>query len=178
MQVTAKAKFIRMSPKKVRLLADLIRGLDVEKALTQLEFSNKDAALVVKKLLKSAISNAEENHQLKKNNLFVEEIRVDGGPTLHRFTPRAFGRAAPIRKRSSHISLILGERVATVAKGKKNDDKPAKDDIIKVADFDEFKAMEKEPTKDKDGKQDKAGKGKPQQKGFANKLFNRKSGER
>ncbi|HQA64242.1 MAG TPA: 50S ribosomal protein L22, partial [bacterium] len=100
MEVSAKAKFIRMSPRKVRLVADVIRGLDVEEALVQLEFNKRAASLPLVKLLKSAISNAEQNHQLKRDNLFVKELTIDDGPTLKRWRPRAFGRATMLRKRS------------------------------------------------------------------------------
>lgn len=172
MEIKAKAKFIRTSPKKIRLVAGLVRGINADEALTRLKFANKAAALLVEKLLKSAISNAEENYRLDKNNLFVKEITVDGGPTLKRWIPRAFGRATPIRKRTSHISIVLSERVptdiSTIEPKKKTDD-----DIIKVGVADEIKG-EKEETKTV--KQSKGVKG--VQKGFANKIFNRKSGER
>jgi large subunit ribosomal protein L22 len=98
-----------MAPRKVRLVVDLIRGLSVDAALQQLEFCNKSAALPVKKLLKSAIANAEHNHQLDASTLSVAKITADAGITLHRFQPRAHGSAAPIRKRSTHITLILSD---------------------------------------------------------------------
>src|SRR3989344_8457297 len=134
MEVTARAKFIRISPKKVRLVADLIRGLDVAEAITQLQFSQKNAALPLTKLIKSAIANAEENEDLKRNNLFIKAITVDGGPTLKRWLPKAMGRATPLIKRSSHISLVLAEKVPTVGtdKVKKED---TKDDLIKIEDL-------------------------------------------
>ena len=141
MEVKAKAKFVRTSAKKVRLVAGLIRGLDVEEALVQLQFSKKNAALPIAKLLKSAIANAEENLDLKRNNLFVQEIRVDEGPTLKRWMPRAMGRATPIRKRSSHTTLILGERVPTIEKKVKKEDN--KDDIVKIEDLDKITTKEK-----------------------------------
>jgi len=113
MKVKAKAKYIRMSPRKVRLVVDLIRGLDVEKADNQLQFIDKAATRPVKKLLDSAVANAHHNFEIEKDNLYIKEIRVDEGPTLNRWKSRAFGRATPIRKRSSHISLILEEKVPT-----------------------------------------------------------------
>ena len=119
MEVTAKARFIRMSPRKVRLVADLIRGLDVDKAEVQLNFSVKAAARPVLKLLRSAIANAEHNHKLEHDNLFVKVITVDGGPMLKRWRARAFGRAAPIRKRTSHINIVLSERGAPEGKEEK-----------------------------------------------------------
>ncbi|MFH1172989.1 MAG: 50S ribosomal protein L22 [bacterium] len=118
MEVKAKLRFLRMSPKRNRALADVIRGLDVVKAQTQLQFAQKAAARPLLKLLNSAIANAENNHELDKNNLFIKEIRVDQGPTLKRWQPKAHGRATPIRKRSCHISIILGERVPSQVKQK------------------------------------------------------------
>ncbi len=96
-----------MSPRKVRLVVDLVRGLPVADADAQLEFFRKAAALPVRKLLQSAIANATHNFQLEAGALRIKEIRVDGGPVLKRARPRAMGRSAPIRKRTSHISIIL-----------------------------------------------------------------------
>ncbi|KPJ85251.1 hypothetical protein AMJ57_03800 [Parcubacteria bacterium SG8_24] len=110
MEVTAKARFIRMSPRKVRLVADLVRGLDVAKAEAQLKFVRKAAARPVLKVILSAKANAEHNHKMRPEGLFVKRIMVDGGPVLHRWRARAFGRAAPIRKRMSHITVVLDER--------------------------------------------------------------------
>lgn len=183
MEIKVSAKFIRMAPKKVRLVADLIKGLDASVALTQLDFSNKSASLPVKKLLKSAISNAEENYQLKRSNLFVKEIRVDGGPTLHRWQPRAHGRATPIRKRSSHIFLILEERVPTEKSALKSKTKPTtEDDLVKIEDLDELKSLEKETRPEEkvnleDSKKN-ISKKTTRDKGFVNKIFNRKSGQK
>lgn len=111
MDIRAKAKYIRISPKKVRLVVDIIRGMETNKALSQLSFVNKKAVKPVKKLIESAIANAQHNYELDKNNLFIKEISVDEGRILYRWTPRALGRATPIRKRTSHINLILGESV-------------------------------------------------------------------
>jgi large subunit ribosomal protein L22 len=120
MEVKAKARFIHMSPRKARLVTDLLKGLNVNEAVSQLKFVNKRAVGPVLKLLNSAIANATHNFNLEKNNLYIKEIRVDQGPSLKRWTPKAYGRAAPIRKRSSHISLILDETIAQKAKaGKK-----------------------------------------------------------
>jgi large subunit ribosomal protein L22 len=175
MEIKASAKFIRQSPKKVRLVANLVKGLPVAEALTQLKFNAKAAAGAVAKLLKSAISNAEENHGLRRDNLFIKAVRVDGGPTLKRWTPKAFGRATPIVRRSSHVSLLLAERepTAVTAKPKAVDDS----DIIKLGDFEELKKLNKvagdkaevEVIQDK---KKSAGKN----KGFISKVFNRKSG--
>jgi len=109
MKITVKAKYIRMSPRKVRLVANAIRGMKVKDALDQLKFINKKAVSPIAKLINSAIANAEHNYELDKDNLLLSEIRIDDGPTLHRWMPRAHGRATPIRKRSSNISLVLSE---------------------------------------------------------------------
>jgi len=106
-ETKAQLNFLRMSPQKVRLIAGLIRGLNVSDALTQLTFSGKRAAHPVKKLLESAIANARHNHNAKEETLKIETIFVNEGPTLRRWMPRAMGRATPLRKRSSHITIVL-----------------------------------------------------------------------
>ena len=105
-----------MSPRKVRLVIDLIRGKAVGPAITQLEFLRKDAALPVLKLLKSAMANAEHNFKLDAGTLRVKTVTADGGPTLKRFRPRAHGSAAPIRKRTTHITLTLSDDPAVPSK--------------------------------------------------------------
>ena len=106
-QARAQLKDLRISPRKVRLLVDLIRSMHVDDALSELRVSKKDAARPLRKLLESAIANALGNHYLKRDSLVIEQAFVDSGRTLHRWTPRAMGRATPIRKRTSHITLIL-----------------------------------------------------------------------
>ena len=109
MIVKAQVKHIRTSPRKVRLVVNAIRGLNVNEALNQLKFINKKATGPVEKLLRSGIANAVNNFGLDQNNLLVKEIKVDEGRTLRRWMPRAHGRATILRKRSSHITLVLGE---------------------------------------------------------------------
>lgn len=171
MEVKAKAKFIRMSPKKVRLLANLVRGLNVEDALVQLQFNKKLATLPLGKLLKSAVANAEENEDLKRNNLFVKEITVDGGPTLKRWMPRAMGRATPLIKRSSHITVVLGERVPTTSKKVKKED--TKDDLIKIEDLGSLGHEDKKEDKKSDTGSKRSG---STSKKTGNKIFNRRTG--
>ena len=113
-----------MSPRKVRLVVNVIRGLMAEKAEYELLFLQQKAARPVLKLLKSAVANAENNFQLKKDNLFIKKITVDEGPALKRWRPRAFGRAAMFKKRSSHVTIVLDE-LKQMAKPKKQR-KPAK----------------------------------------------------
>jgi len=121
MLVKANAKYVRMSPRKVRLVADVVRGLDLVDALNRLTVLHKKAETPVTKLVKSALANAEHNFNLVKENLFIKTITVNDGPTLFRWMPKAHGRATPIRKRTSMIDVVLAERVetATPAKPKK-----------------------------------------------------------
>lgn len=119
METTAKLRGLRMSPRKVRLLTDLIKGKNAQDALVQLSLKSKHASLPVKKLLDSAIANAEHNHSLDTNSLVIKNAFVDGGPVLKRFTPRAFGRASAIHKRTSHVTLVLEGEVDENAKSKK-----------------------------------------------------------
>lgn len=105
----ATVKYVRISSRKIKLVIDQIRGKKIGEALSILEYINKSAALSVKKLLQSAIANAENNMELDPNNLYVAEVFANQGPTLKRFRPRAQGRATRIRKRTSHITIILDE---------------------------------------------------------------------
>jgi large subunit ribosomal protein L22 len=121
MKVSAELNHLRISPRKVRLLTKLIVGMGVERALSELEFRGKRAAMPVMKLLKSAVANAEHNFQLKRNSLIVKEAVVNQGPVMKRMMPRAMGRGATIRKRTSNIRIILesSEGAAAKTKGKK-----------------------------------------------------------
>ncbi len=109
MQVSAITKYIRMSPQKVRLVVDQVRGLSVARALDVLRMSNRSAALPVRKTLESAIANAENNEGADIDELSVEAAYVNVGPTLKRFRARAKGRGARILKRSSHITITVGD---------------------------------------------------------------------
>ncbi|ALC87330.1 MULTISPECIES: 50S ribosomal protein L22 [Bacillaceae] len=109
-QAKAIAKTVRIAPRKVRLVVDLIRGKQVGEAVAILQLTPKAASPVVEKVLKSAIANAEHNYDLDVNNLVVSEVFVDEGPTLKRFRPRAMGRASAINKRTSHITVVVSEK--------------------------------------------------------------------
>jgi large subunit ribosomal protein L22 len=109
METVALAKYIRISPVKVRLVADLIRGKKVEDALNILAFTPKSSAPVLTKVLNSAIANAGQKKGVDVDTLMVKKISVDEGPTLKRFRPRAMGRGTRILKRSSHIKIIVEE---------------------------------------------------------------------
>jgi ribosomal protein L22 len=105
--VKASARYVRIAPRKARLIADQVRGLHIEKARALLQFSPRTAAEDIHKLINSAAANAENNHDLIGDEMRVSSITVDEGPTLRRFRPRAMGRATPINKRTSHIAVAL-----------------------------------------------------------------------
>jgi large subunit ribosomal protein L22 len=142
MEVKAKISRLKITPKKVRPVCSLIRGLEVEEAQSQLKFMAKKSALPILKLLNSAIANAENNFKLKKENLYIKKVFADEGPKLKRWRPRAFGRAAAILKRSSHITMILEEKKPSKAKAKKQ----SKSDAPKVKE-EELKIVSKEELK-------------------------------
>ena len=132
-EAVAKLKQLRMGPRKVRLVVGLIRGLKVDNAVVQLENCRKGAARPVLKLLKSAVANAKTNHDLKEETLVVKTVFVDEGQTLHRWMPRAMGRATPIRKRGSHITIVL-EGEASETKKTKKTEKVVESEVLEVED--------------------------------------------
>lgn len=109
MEVKAVTRYVRISPRKARLVTELIKGKPVEEALTILRFVPKKAARLVDKTLRSALANAEQNPNIDVDTLYIKRIFVDGGPTMKRWRARAMGRATKIIKRSSHITVILDE---------------------------------------------------------------------
>lgn len=200
MDTKAQVKHIRISPRKVRLVTDVVRGMNTGEALNQLTFVNKRAVLPVRKLIESAIANAKNNFNLSESNLFVKEIRVDEGRTMKRWMPRARGRATPIRKRTSHISLILGEikdsgtkeakkqKIEAPVKldGKKKEDPSTKGKKLpEESNPSASSGQGKKDTEEKGhGINDPRGEGRGKntkiegksEKGFSNKVFRRKSG--
>lgn len=120
-EVSAKLRYIRTSPRRMRLLADLVRGKRVEKALISLAVLNKKHAKSLSKLIESAVANAKHNHSFKAEDLVVKTIFVDGGPMLKRWMPKAHGRATPVRERTAHVSLVLANmpKVAKASKAPK-----------------------------------------------------------
>ncbi|MBN6187498.1 50S ribosomal protein L22 [Aneurinibacillus sp. BA2021] len=110
MEAKAVARNIRIAPRKMRLVVDLIRGKQVGEAIAILKHTPKASSPVVEKVLMSAIANAEHNLNLDANNLVISKVFVDEGPTLKRFRPRAMGRASRINKRTSHVTVILSEK--------------------------------------------------------------------
>ena len=110
MEVKASAKHVRIAPRKVRVVVDLIRGKDIGEALAILRNTPKAASPLVEKVLKSAVANAEHNYDLNADNLYVAKAFVDQGPTLKRYRARARGMATRILKKTSHITLMLAEQ--------------------------------------------------------------------
>jgi len=110
MEVKAKARYTRLTPRKLRLVADMVRGEMVSKALTILKFTPKNGAKVVYKTLMSAVANAGTKATVDVDNLYVKKVWVDEGPTMKRHMPRAQGRATVIRKRISHLNIVLDEK--------------------------------------------------------------------
>ena len=109
-EARATLKYARISSRKVKIVADLIRGKNVDEALSIVKFTPKASSEIIEKLLKSAIANAENNHNMRHENLYVAEIYANQGPTLKRIRPAAKGSAVRIRKRTSHVTIILKER--------------------------------------------------------------------
>lgn len=191
MEVKASARYIRISPRKVRLVVSLVRGMKLASAYEQLKFVGKGAAEPVRKAIASAAANAVHNFSLSEDNLLVKEIRVDSGPVLKRWLPRAHGHASPLRKRMSHIMVTLGEvKDSGIKAGRKEAVEapmklgaiPKEDEGIKT----EAKAAGRpnEPIDDKskkivDPRREGRGSNRAEgggKQGFTSKLFNRKSG--
>ena len=195
MEIKAKIKNLRIAPRKTRLVIDLIRGMEVARALSQLTALNKKASLPITKLLKSAIANAENTYELNADNLYIKTIKVDEGPTLKRWMPRAQGRATSIRKRSSHINIVLGELKDSGKLEAKKQDIEAPVKLGQKAKEDDgvvFKKKDDNKKEKNTGKEDKAevvsdprgeGKGKHTKiegkgssKSLTGKIFRRKTG--
>jgi large subunit ribosomal protein L22 len=129
MPITAKLKYLRIAPRKVRLVADLIRGKKVEEAQNVLNFTIKKSAAPVNKLLKSSLDNAKNNFKLDSSNLYISKITVDEGPKYKRWRARSRGQAFGIQKKTSHITIVLDEIIKKQKKVKKT--KKARSEIVK-----------------------------------------------
>ncbi len=174
MEIKASLNQLRMSPRKVRLVADLVRKLPVDKAVNQLRFANKLAADPLKKLIESAVANADNLYSISRDNLTVAEVRVDEGQTLKRWMPRAHGRATTIRKRSCHIHVTLNEIHESGATKKKEAKADAPIKLETIAE--EAKKSVKKSDSEKSEK-NVTKKGESKSGGsFAKKVFNRKVG--
>jgi len=156
MRAKANLNNLRIAPRKARLVADTVRGLGVSDAQNRLQYINKHSAKPLLKLLNSAVSNAENNFKLKKDNLYISELKVDEGSIIKRLMPRAMGRAARINKRTSRITLVLNEKIETKIKEtkKRSDNKKVDDDVKIVNNLDEVKELESDKEKLKDKKSD------------------------
>lgn len=110
MEARAQVRYVRISPTKVRIVADLVRGKPVNEALAILRYTPKRASLVIEKAIRSAVANAENNFEMDKDSLVISEIYVGQGPTLKRYHPRQRGQAFPILKRTSHLTVVVKER--------------------------------------------------------------------
>lgn len=144
MEVKVKLKYLRVAPRKARLVADLIRGKTVEEAETQLDFTTKKAALSFKKLLKSGVATAENDFGLRRGNLKITEVKVDEGPTLKRVRPRARGAFYPIHKRTSHLTLKLGQ-IEKLEPRKIKKAEPEKEEAEEVREEGEKRSLKKAP---------------------------------
>ncbi len=110
MEVTATLNYARITPRKMRLVGDLVKGLPIEKASSQLQFSQKRGSKLLSVLLTSAIANAKEKGGIDVEHLYVKNVMVDDGPMFKRYIPRAMGRATKVRKKMSHVTVILDEK--------------------------------------------------------------------
>ncbi len=170
MKVDAKLNNLRIAPRKVRLVADLVRGCKVSEAESRLRFTIKRAASPLNKLLKSAVCNAEHNFDLKKDSLYISEIKVDEGPTLKRWRPRARGSANQIHKKTSHVTLVLEDFTGEeVKKGKKQKIEKVRSDEKPKEDLELSKEKQSKTIKKEDNKPKK------EQKAKGKNIFRRKS---
>lgn len=147
MKIKAQLNYLRISPRKVRVVIEAVKKMPVEKAMEQLSFLPKRSALPLLKLLKSAVANAENNFKLKKENLTIAEFRADKATVLKRWMPRAQGRATPIHKFTTHVTLILEDKTVSeedLKKNKKKEEKKKDEDVTVVKDWDEAKELVKE----------------------------------
>lgn len=145
MEVQAVEKYIRISPKKARLVADMVRGGNAKQSLTLLKFVPKKAAKIIYKALKSAVANAENNFNLDGGNLVIAKISVDSGPTLKRFRPGAKGMAKPLKKRTSHVTVVVSDTAAQTSTKKSIAPKP-KNEKVKTEAAEKTKESKKEAT--------------------------------
>lgn len=162
----AKLNYLRITPRKVRQVADLIRGLPVNEAEAQLLFQRRRAARALLKLLRSAVANAKTNQRLDADKLFIESLSVDQGPMLKRSLPRARGMATPIHKKSSHVTIVLGEKPEFKPRFKIVHEKK-----VKLPPEERVKAKKEKPMKEH--AEEKVSREK--KPGFFTKIFRRKS---
>lgn len=161
---------LHIAPRKVRLIADAIRGMPVAEAERELEYRIKRSGPLLLKLLRSAMANAVHNFHIGKDGLVVKSIRVDPGPVAVKYRPRAFGRAAPIRRRTSHVSLVLEASVDVVVQARRP--RPA-EPTVREATAEDFRGDLSGRTGAKKPEERKAAK--PKSSGFIRRIFQRKA---
>lgn len=185
MRVKSYTNYIHISPRKVKLVVDLIRGLGVEEAEEQLLVCKKRAAEVVLKSLKSAVAAAKHNFSLDKKNLYISEIRVDQGPSMKKWQAAAFGVAHPITRKTSHLTIVLEEKVKSDKHVKETEKKiqesqklteEKKEKESKSERVRKEKRVEKKLPKISQRKKEVKTKVFEQRKGFIRRIFQRKSG--
>jgi large subunit ribosomal protein L22 len=168
---TVKLNYLRIAPRKVRSVADLIRGLSVNEAEAQLLVQRRRPSKAILKLLRSGVASAKTNKQLNPDHLFIQEIRVDQGPMLKRMLPRARGSASPIQKKMSHVTIVLGVREKQQSRFKIVPQKKSK------LPRDEKRPTDKKRATPKQGEPEHMEpKNKQTKQGFFKRMFNRKSG--
>jgi large subunit ribosomal protein L22 len=173
MEVKAKLRYYHTAPRKVRVVVDTIRGINVTRALDQLDNMNKKSAGEIMKLLKSAIANAVNNFSLEKDNLYIKSIFVDQGPVFKRWMPKAHGSAGRIKKSTSHVTIVLDERIQSNKIQKKAKSKIESKELELVY----IKEIKKSSVKKLSIKNEEQIK-KPQQKNKSTKSFIRKAGDK
>jgi large subunit ribosomal protein L22 len=177
-EVKAFARYIHVSPRKLRLVANLIRQTPVDVALEQLRFSSKNAALPLSKAINSAVANAVHNFNLNKEDLFVKAVTIDQGPVFKRYAPRAQGRAFVERKRTSHINVVLESRTQTAGKKRRSifSLRPrTTEPVVKETQQATGEVSEKSQAPKQPGKPEE--KVKQQKISLKRRLFNRRSGQ-
>lgn len=170
MESNAQLRYLHIAPRKVRLVANVIRGMDVKRADLELANLPKRSSLPLQKLLKSAIQNAAHDFQQGPELLYIKKITVDGGPVMKRMRPRAFGRGAQILKRMSHVNMILGVRgqESEIMKTRKKADM-----VVREAESEDIRGNSSTKTR-KTERASQATGGKTRTGGFAKKIFPRK----
>ncbi len=171
MEIKASLQYVHIAPRKVRILADLLRGKDIARAMRQVRGVPKRAALPLLKLIQSAAANARHNFHVDEGDLYIKELRVDGGPAEKRFMPRAFGRAAPRRKKTSHVSLVLDTK-KDAARGQRGVERKSAGPAVREFGAEDIKGM---GFRKKEVREDARRMSRPLRKGFVQRVFRRKA---
>ena len=175
MEITAKLNHLHIAPRKVRLVAGLIKGMNVRRAKLELGYRGKRSSPLLLKLLNSAVANARHNFKRSENELYIKNITVDGGPVLKRMRPRAFGRGATIRKRTSHVSLVIEDEGAGEKEGPRQKPSGEKKDAPMVRNLSPDDARGAIETRSKGDQGNSSRLQKKNTKGFTQRMFRRKA---